>query len=262
MRIVSLYSSSKANSTYIENNGEGIVVDVGCSFKALRDSLAKINRTIDDVRAIFITHEHSDHIAGLFQITKNTDIPIYASEGTLRQMVADEKVFTDTNLHSLSELSSAPIDFETKAFHTPHDSAESVGYTFTLGDTKIAVCTDVGHVTSEVRENLMGSRFVLLESNYDQKMLLKNTKYPTYLKERICSDYGHLSNSDCGGFVRELIKSGTTSFLLGHLSQENNTPLIAYNNIISALSADGARINRDYLLEVAAVQGTGKTVVV
>lgn len=262
MRIISLYSSSKANSTYIENNGEGILVDVGCSFRALRDALNKVNRTISDVKAIFITHEHSDHIAGLFQLTKNTDIPIYASEGTLNRMVADGKVFSSANLHAISEISSAPIDFEPKAFHTPHDSAESVGYTFTASETKISICTDVGHITNEVRENLLGSRFVLLESNYDSKMLLKNIKYPPYLKERIRSDYGHLSNSDCGDFTRELIKSGTTSLLLGHLSQENNTPGLAYNNIISALSSDGARLNRDYLLEVAEVQGTGKMAIV
>lgn len=262
MRIVSLYSSSKANSTYIENNGEGILVDVGCSFKALRDALANINRTITDVKAIFITHEHSDHIAGIFQLTKNTDIPIYASEGTLNEMISAGKVFTSANLHTINEISSAPINLTPKAFHTPHDSAESVGYTFTANETKIAVCTDVGHITSEVRENLLGSRFVLLESNYDPKMLTKNVKYPPYLKERIRSDHGHLSNSDCGDFSRELIKSGTTSLLLGHLSQENNTPGLAYNNIISALSDDGARLNRDYLLEVAEVQGTGKMVVV
>lgn len=262
MRIVSLCSSSKANCTYIEHNGEGVLVDVGCSFKALRDGLKKIDRSIENVKSIFITHEHSDHIAGLMQVTKNTEIPVFASEGTLDRLVTENKIYTAKNLHNIEELGSAPINLTPKAFHTPHDSAESMGYTFTADGVKIAVCTDIGHVTAEVRENLLGCRFVLLESNYDPEMLTRNIKYPPQLKLRIRSDRGHLSNSDSGVFARELIKAGTTSILLGHLSQENNTPEIAYNNMINALSYIGAQANRDYILDIAAVQGTGKIIVV
>ncbi len=262
MRIVSLCSSSKANCTYIENDGEGILVDVGCSFKALRDGLAMIDRSIDNIKAIFITHEHSDHIAGLMQVTKNTKIPVFASEGTLSRIIDEKKAFTYENLYTIGELDRAPLKLIPAAFHTPHDSAESTGYTFTAGDTKIAVCTDVGHITPEVRENLLGCRFVLLESNYDPNMLIRNIKYPPVLKQRIRSDRGHLSNPDSGVFARELIKSGTTSILLGHLSQENNTPEIAYNNMINSLSAIGAQVGRDFHLDVAAVHGTGKSVIV
>lgn len=262
MRIVSLCSSSKANCTYIENDGEGILVDVGCSYKFLRDGLSMIDRTIDDIKAIFITHEHSDHIAGLLQVTKNTDIPIYASEGTLHRIVSEKKVFNDVNLHTIDDISSAPLNVTPCAFHTPHDSAESVGYTFTSGETKISVCTDIGHITNEVRDNLLKSRFVLLESNYDLNLLTRNIKYSPQLKARIRSERGHLSNSDCGAFIRELLKSGTTSFLLGHLSQENNTPEIAYNSALNSLTYAGAKLNRDYILDVAAVQGRGKMVIV
>ncbi len=262
MRIVSLCSSSKANCTYIEHNGQGILVDVGCSYKALRDGLKMIDRSIDDVKAVFITHEHSDHIAGLIQVTKNTSIPIYASEGTLSRIVDEKKVFTAANLHTTADIDAAPIDFIPHSFHTPHDSAESMGYTFTADGVKIAVCTDVGHITAEVRENLLGSRFVLLESNYDMTMLTRNIKYPPQLKARIRSDRGHLSNSDSGVFARELIKSGTTSLLLGHLSQENNTPEIAYRSMIDSLVYAGAQVNRDFILDVAAVTGNGKVIVV
>ncbi len=262
MRIVSLCSSSKANCTYIEHKGEGILVDVGCSFKALRDGLKLIDRSIDNVKAIFITHEHSDHIAGLMQVTKNTSIPVFGSEGTLHRIISEKKIFTEENLHTTDEISSAPINLIPCAFHTPHDSAESMGYTFTAGGTKIAVCTDIGHITPEVRHNLLGCRFVLLESNYDPVLLTKNLKYPPVLKERIRSDRGHLSNPDSGVFARELIKSGTTSLLLGHLSQENNTPELARENMTAALKYIGAEINRDYLLEVAPVIGTGRSVIV
>lgn len=262
MRIVSLCSSSKANCTYIEQGGDGILVDVGCSFKALRDGLSKIDRDISKIKAVVITHEHSDHIAGLFQLTKNTDIPVYASEGTMDRLISGEKVSRPANLHLTSELENAPVSFSIRAFRTPHDSAESVGYTFTAGETKAAVCTDLGHITSEVRENLLGCRFVLLESNYDPQMLIRNLKYPPATKERIRSKLGHLSNGESGAFARELLRSGTTSLLLGHLSQQNNTPEIAYQCMINSLAEIGAQVNRDFLLEIAAVQGNGKVLAV
>ncbi len=262
MRIVSLCSSSKANCTYIEQGGEGVLVDVGCSFKALREGLSKINRDLNSVKAVVITHEHTDHIQGLLQLTKNTNIPVYASEGTMERLISGEKVALPVNLHLTEELSDIPVSFSVCAFHTPHDSAESVGYTFMAGETKAAVCTDLGHITHEVRQNLLGCRFVLLESNYDPQMLIRNLKYPAVLKERIRSNRGHLSNGDCGTFARELISSGTTSLLLGHLSQQNNTPEIAYQKMISSLAEIGAQVNRDFLLEVAAVQGSGKVIAV
>ncbi|MCM1335400.1 MAG: MBL fold metallo-hydrolase [Bacteroides sp.] len=259
MRISSLCSSSKANCTYIEQNGEGILVDIGCSFKALHEGLKQIDRGIENIRAVFITHEHTDHIAGLFQLTKNTEIPVFASEGTLDRLIGEKKA-VGGRLYPLDQLSDAPISFLPEAFHTPHDSAESVGYRFTAGETRIAVCTDLGHVTEEVRANLIGCRFVLLESNYDPELLTRNLNYPPALKERIRSKRGHLSNGDSGTFARELIRSGTVSLLLGHLSPQNNTPELAYQNMIRSLAAIGAEVNRDYLLEVAAIRGTGKVI--
>ena len=262
MRVTSLCSSSKANSTYIEHEGQGILVDIGCSFKMLKDGLAKIDRSIENISAVFITHEHSDHISGLMQLTKNTDIPVYASEGTLMRIIGEKKAFSEKNLHTTAELASAPVSFAVNAFHTPHDSAESVGYTFDTGSVRAAVCTDIGHITEEVRANLLGCRFVLLESNYDPMMLIKNIKYPPVLKERIRSNRGHLSNPDSGVFARELIKSGTVSLLLGHLSQENNTPETAYSNMVSSLLAVGAQVNRDYMLDIAEVNGNARRIVV
>lgn len=262
MRVTSLCSSSKANSTYIEHEGQGILVDMGCSYKMLKDGLAKIDRSVENISAVFITHEHSDHIAGLMQLTKNTEIPVYASEGTLMRIVGEKKVFSEKNLHTTAELSSVPLNFAVNAFHTPHDSAESMGYTFDTGSVRAAVCTDIGHITEEVRKNLLGCRFVLLESNYDPMMLIRNIKYPPVLKERIRSNRGHLSNPDSGVFARELINSGTVSLLLGHLSQENNTPETAYNNMVSSLLAVGAQVNRDYALDIAEVNGNARGIIV
>ena len=258
MRIASICSSSKANCTYIESSGKGFIVDIGCTYKALCGGLELIGRSVSDISAIFITHEHSDHIAGLPMLTKKLNVPVFASEGTLNMIVSKGKADGNADLRLIDDIGSAPVNVQAAAFHTPHDSAESTDYTFSDGESKIAVCTDLGHITDEVRHNLLGCRFVLLEANYDPEMLTRNLDYPYQLRQRIRSDRGHLSNGDCAAFSRELIKSGTVSLLLGHLSQNNNIPGLALNTVETALTAAGAVRGRDYVLDAAPVVGSGK----
>ena len=258
MRIVSVCSSSKANCTYIESGGKGFLVDIGCSYKMLREGLALAGRDVSCINAVFITHEHTDHINGLSMLTKNLDVPVYASEGTLSMILSKNKASSGAKLKLIDDIADAPVNVSAAAFHTPHDSAESVCYTFSDNENKIAVCTDIGHITPEVRANLTGSRFVLLEANYDPEMMTRNMEYPYELKQRIRSDRGHLSNGDCGAFVRELVASGTVSILLGHLSQNNNTPEIALSTVEKAVSASGGVRGKDYMLDAAAVVGSGK----
>ncbi|HOV41725.1 MAG TPA: MBL fold metallo-hydrolase, partial [Oscillospiraceae bacterium] len=144
-------------------------------------------------------------------------------------------------------------------FDTPHDAMQSCGYRIITSDGKTcAVCTDLGHVTPEVERNLNGCELVMLESNYDEKML-KCGSYPEYLKKRIRSKHGHLSNSDCAEQLKKLVEIGTTRIILAHLSQENNTPQIAAAAAVSGLN--GFARDKDYLLEVAPVETVGKCVV-
>lgn len=262
MRISSLCSSSKANCTYIESAGTGFLVDVGCNYKMLCEGLKLIGRDVSDIKAVFVTHEHSDHIGGLAALTKHLNVPVYASEGTWGRIVEKKEISPDTDIKLLSDIENAPVSVCAAAFRTPHDSAESVGYTFSDRENKIAVCTDLGHITEEVRQSLIGSRFVLLEANYDTVMMERNIKYPYVLKKRIRSDLGHLSNGDCAAFARELVRTGTVSILLGHLSQNNNTPETAINTVETALSASGAVRGKDYILDAAAVIGSGKAIAV
>lgn len=257
MRLISICSSSNGNCTYIESCGKGLLVDVGCSYTALQSVLKLAGRSVDDINAVVITHEHSDHISGLDALTNNNDLPVYASEGTLGQIIQKNKLGSRARPHLINDLANAPVELKITAFHTPHDSKESVGYTFSDPENKIAVCTDLGEVTPEVRSNLVGSRFVLLESNYDEYMLKKG-EYPAYLKERIRSNRGHLSNDACAEFLKELVRTGTVSVLLGHLSPKNNTPELAVRTSENALAEAGAFKGRDYMLETAAVTGSGK----
>ncbi len=261
-RLLPICSSSKGNSVFIGDTRRGVLVDAGCSFKALKCGLALGDIPFDAVKLIVVTHEHSDHIKALLQITKHTDIPIYASAGTMKELVRGGYVLDNGNLHECSELSSAPIDMDIHWFHTPHDSAESVGYTFSWSEHKIACCTDLGHVTDEVRTNLLGSDSVYIEANYEPYLLKSNFKYPPFLKERISSGTGHLSNNDSADFCAELVQSGARNIILGHLSQENNTPSDAMKAVKERLLSNGMQTEIDYTLNIAPVVNTGKYIIV
>ncbi len=260
-RIVPLCSSSKGNSVFIGDTSEGVLVDVGCSFKALRERLSLCGIPFEAIKAVVITHEHSDHIKGLLQLTKQTDLPIYASGGTIRYLTDNGCIDPSARLYDCDELNNAPTDIRIEYFHTPHDAAESVGYTFTAGEHKIACCTDLGYVTDEVRGRLIGCSAVYIEANYDKKLLDGNVKYPPFLKARIASNKGHLANADCSDFCAELIAAGATRLVLGHLSQENNTPQTAYSAVSDRLSKEGMRCGADYTLDIAPVVSVGKYIV-
>ncbi len=261
-KIAPICSSSKGNSVFVGDSKSGVLVDAGCSFKALKCGLELCEISFDAVKAIVITHEHSDHTKALLQITKHTNIPVYASHGTLSRMLTEKMIESTANVYTTDELASAPVDMEIKAFRTPHDSAQSVGYTMSWEEHKVAICTDLGHVTEEVRENVTGCDTVYLEANYDPVMLLANYSYPPYLKRRIASECGHLSNNDSAEFCCDLIKSGTRRLILGHLSQENNTPEKAYNSVLAKLSACGFICGNDYTLDVAPVVTEGKYIII
>jgi phosphoribosyl 1,2-cyclic phosphodiesterase len=260
--IIPLCSSSSGNSVFIGSRDAGVLIDAGCSFKKLRLLLDCCGTGIDAVKAVLITHEHGDHIGGLFQLTKHTDIPVYASGGTIRELLAGNKIASRANLYELSDLPNAPLEYKITAFGTPHDSADSVGFTLHKGDLRIAYCTDLGTITGEVRNSLLGCNTVFLESNYEPELLKKNRRYPYHTKRRIASDIGHLSNGDCAEFLAELVRHGATRFILGHLSRENNTPEIAFEVAARHLTQQGAAYKKDYILEIAPAETEGRVVAV
>lgn len=258
-RIYPLFSSSKGNSTFIGTEKGGILIDCGVSFRKLSAAL-EINRLpLSAVQAVFITHEHSDHVAGLSMLTKKTGIPVYGQKRTLQRLCDADRIAPSSAVVDISGKTVTCADSEVSCFNTPHDTIQSCGYRIRTADDKLcAVCTDLGHVTDEVDEALLGCRLVLIESNYDESML-RCGPYPLYLKERILSPNGHLSNDNCGRQVARLIRHGTTHFILGHLSQDNNTPKLAEETVLSHLS-EFTRC-RDYLLGVAPVETNGGAVI-
>ncbi len=261
-KVVPVCSSSKGNSIFIGDTSSGVLVDAGCSFKALKDGLALCGIPFEAVKAVLVTHEHIDHTKALGQITKRTSLPVYASDGTTRKLFEDNLVAPGAIIHSLSEIKSVPVDMDIDFFHTPHDAAESVGFTIEFKDHKVACCTDLGYVTEEVRENLLGCDTAYIEANYDPKLLSVNPKYPPYLKARISGSSGHLSNLNSAEFCTELVERGTRRLILGHLSQENNTPKIAYDAVELKLGSSGMKCGVDYTLDVAPVVTQGKYIII
>lgn len=250
-RFCPLFSGSSGNCTYIGSAAGGVLVDVGVSARRIECALRE--REIDprSIQAVFITHEHSDHIAGLRILAKRYGYKVYASAGTLDALVEAQVLGEGDAFEAITDDGVEAAGMYVLPFHTSHDSRESLGFRLHTADGRaLAVATDTGHMTDEIRGALIGCDLVLLESNHDVRML-ENGPYPYYLKRRILGDKGHLSNECCAAELPFLAQQGTTRFILGHLSDVNNFPDLAYSASKAALQQAGLLEGRDYLLSVA-----------
>lgn len=232
-----LYSSSSGNVFHIETPSSNILIDVGVSYKAINEGLASINKNISDISAIFITHEHSDHIKGLLQICKKNKIPIFACGETskhLQNTLNKENINCD--IYELHYGQAYNInDIEIIPFETSHDAVMPCGYRIKNNNSILTYSTDLGYVSNEVFEYLKNSNCIILESNYDECML-DFGKYPYNLKRRIKSNLGHLSNVDCANTIVKLEQNNfNPNFILAHLSENNNNVELAKTTIESIL---------------------------
>ena len=248
-----LFSGSSGNSTYISTTSGSILVDCGVSLKTLKSAVEKIGDDVSNIKALFITHEHIDHIQCISTFLKNIKIPVVASSSTLEALVNANKIPAGTELVNIDENRYEISDIGVNRFATSHDTEGSSGYVFDLGGQRAAVCTDLGVFTDEIREALMGVRTVLIESNHDIEMLRRGP-YPPELKLRIMSDKGHLSNNACAVELPALLNGGTINFVLGHISQHNNLPTLALSTAKSALMDIGAVVGSDYKISAARPQ--------
>lgn len=237
--ICPLSSGSSGNATLIHANSTTILVDAGSSCKAICAALQECEFSHEDLDAILLTHEHSDHIKALPVLLKKINVPIYATQAVLEYLVHNVKIPSNIPLVPLENKPFAIHDLEVTSFVTPHDSVGSVGYRITTEDgKKIGIATDLGHMTQEILDHLSSCHAVLLESNYDDGMLLCSP-YPYSLKRRIMSQRGHLSNDDCAKAAVHLARSGVQKLILGHLSQNNNLPELAFSATQNALNECG-----------------------
>ena len=252
MKLTPLFSSSSGNCTYIGGAAGGILVDAGVSAKRIALGLRDIGVDPGRIGAVFITHEHNDHIAGLRVFCERNHIPVFATEGTLCALQEAGALTAKTQASVIPKGGVEVNGLLVHRFQTSHDSAEPCGYACEAenGET-FAIATDTGHLTQETQNALLGRDTVLIESNHEITMV-QNGPYPYFLKRRILADTGHLSNAACADFLPSLLQSGTGRFILAHLSRENNTPELAYATAKAAFDMAGAKAGIDYELKVAA----------
>lgn len=230
IKITPLFSGSGGNCTYIETDNARMLVDAGASARRIKCALSSLGTDIGELDAIFITHEHSDHIAGLRVLTARHDIPIHMTRASYDASGLDIPVITHDTLYTVRL-----ADTLISSFPLSHDTECCVGYKIECGKDRVATMTDTGYVTDEAVAATIGCREILIECNHDIKML-RGGFYPEYLKARILSEKGHLSNDDCAAFCAFLASRGTERFILAHLSKENNTPSCALNTVNSTLT--------------------------
>lgn len=246
----SFLSGSSGNSTFLTDGKNKILVDCGANGKYITTCLERIDVNPCEIDAMFISHSHRDHVIGAGIMSRRFNIPIYATSQTWEDMFSIVGKISTQNIKEIKSCESLMIgNIKVNPFDIPHDAPGALAYSFETDDMKMAIATDIGHISDEIVENLSGCDFVIIEANHDLKML-REGPYPYYLKRRILSDKGHLSNDDSAKLCVMLAKQGTKSFWLGHLSNENNTPELAYNTIRDALLCEGIKVGTETALNV------------
>ncbi len=239
MRFTSIASGSGGNSTYIGTESTHILVDVGVTMKAVNAGLHELDLDLKDINAIFLTHEHIDHIKAVGTIARKYDIPVYGTLGTLREVMLNKTLgeFSHEKLFPIQPDNALNIgDLRVLPFSIYHDAADPLGYRIEAGDSSkgesknVAVATDIGHYDDYTAAHLKDLDAMVLESNHDIKML-SSGPYPVSLKRRILSDHGHLSNDNCGRLLDSILSKRIKHVFLGHLSKENNIPELALKTV-------------------------------
>ncbi len=258
IRLCSLASGSSGNCIFVGNDNSGVLVDCGVSGKEILSNLNNIGVCSSTIKAIVVTHEHSDHIRSVGIISRKLGIPIYANLETWDSMADSIGAVKPENIRYFKVGEDLEIEgVSIKSYSIPHDAANPVGFCFFDGSRKVSIATDLGYFSDTVKENISGSDMVMLESNHDIEML-RVGRYPYFLKRRILSEHGHLSNEAAGNAVYELLQTGVREVLLGHLSKENNFPELAYETVKGILEQKSVKINDDIRLDLAPRSGVSQ----
>jgi phosphoribosyl 1,2-cyclic phosphodiesterase len=245
-----LFSGSSGNSIFVASNSAKILIDAGMPGKSIDSALKEIGEKGEELDGIFITHEHSDHIKGVGIFSRKYNIPIYANELTWKSMMGSIGKIKEENIMVMNKSHVTLKDMDIFAFPIPHDAAAPRGYSVTANGKKACVATDLGHFTDDVKEAIIDGDIILLECNHDIDML-KVGPYPYSLKRRILSDIGHLSNEACGEAILTMQNGNQKKIILGHLSQTNNHPDLAYQTVFNILQGDGVDLEKEIAITMA-----------
>ena len=251
LEFCTIASGSSGNCAYVGTEHTKLLIDAGISGKKIEAGLAGLKLTGSQIDGLLITHEHTDHIKGAGIFSRRFDVPIYATADTWTAMEDSIGKIAPGNRRILYADEMCPInDICVKPFAIPHDAAEPVGYSLFTGEKKITFATDIGHVTDTLKEQMEDSDILLLEANHDIE-LLKKGRYPYHLKQRILGQKGHLSNRAAGELLAEVLTGKMKHVFLGHLSDENNTPHLAYETVEMILRKHGIEVGTHIRMDLA-----------
>jgi phosphoribosyl 1,2-cyclic phosphodiesterase len=257
----SFSSGSSGNCYLVKTEKSAVLIDAGISATRILKELERTDTSRENVKALFLTHEHHDHVTGVRVLAKKlANIDVFASrgtfEGTMRrdrhQKYSFEKEIDKKRCVTIAPDDDIKIgDLTVRAFRTLHDGAEPYGYMISSEGKRVGVVTDTGAVTEEMLDNIADADVLVLEANHDTEML-RYGSYPHYLKQRILSDHGHLSNSQCAAALLRMFNyyEKKRVVLLAHLSHENNTPAIAERTVLTALAREGRFTGSDLYMGV------------
>lgn len=257
LKILNIASGSHGNCTYIASETTKILVDAGVGIRKLTNALEIANTKITDINGIVITHEHNDHISGLPSLYAK-GVPVYAHERACAAICrkAGGIAFENVDFYDGGFMIG---DILVRPFRIPHDASYPLAYTFENNGTRISVATDIGHITDGLISNLLGSQLVVLEANHDLEMLIKGS-YRSSLKKRIQGANGHLSNDSAGIVACNLAGHGIERLILGHLSEENNYPELAFSTVVQVLEREGIKEGKDIFIDIALQNKIGELI--
>ena len=247
------------NCLYVESENTKLLIDAGVSLKKIEKGLETLNISPSSLDGILVTHEHSDHIQSLGNLSKKFNLPVYANSETFDNMSKQTDKISAENIKKFKVAEKFEIkDLEINPFSIPHDAANPCGFNISNNSDKISIATDIGHMTNDILKQLEDSKFILLESNYDTEVL-KYSKYPYLLKQRIAGPNGHLSNEIASKVINYLLQGNLKTAMLGHLSKESNFPELAYQTVVDELISSGTDVSK-LNLSVASRDKVGKLI--
>lgn len=260
LEFTTIASGSSGNCVYVGTENTKILIDAGLSGIKTEKALKEINISPENLDAIFVTHEHTDHIEGVGVLSRRYNLPIYATEGTWENMSGKIGEISSKNKNIVYPYENIILnDLCLNPFSIPHDAKQPVAYTIKWNNKKIAIATDMGHITKDIIENLRYCDALILESNHDINML-KNGPYPPQLKTRVLGKFGHICNEISGKLLACIMNNNLKNVFLAHISKENNTPDLAYITVKNILEEFGIFEKRDVNLHIAKEYGATKII--
>ena len=243
MKVTNLSSGSKGNCTLLVGQHTTVLIDIGIGIKLLSENLSKLQQSINNIDAILITHEHSDHICGLECLTKkNAGVHIYVYADVWAEIVRKKPSLKNMqNIHMFSYLEQFSVgEFTCVAMNNFHDSVSCASFIVSNGKSQVGFCTDLGIITDSQVQMLSMCKVVYLECNHDITML-KNCDYPYILKQRIAGDHGHLSNEQCASAALKMVQNKTKVIVLSHISENSNLPEKAYSAVANVFEQNNIK---------------------